>query len=292
VYSDLDRPPLRVESLRRALIRPGSFWTALDVVERTASTNADVVSAAKAGAAEGLVLVAELQDAGRGRLDRSWVSPQSAGLTFSVLLRPGPVPVQRWGWLPLLAGVALTRAVRRLGEVEAALKWPNDLLLGPERPGAGGAPEWPGAGGAPGRKKAAGLLAEIANGGALVLGIGLNVTTRADELPRPDATSLRLEGAACTDRDPLLRAILRELADDYTVWRDHDGDPEASGLRRAYTESCDTLGRRVRVELPSSEALLGEAVDIDTDGRLVVDPDGGGQPVPVAAGDVVHARPA
>jgi BirA family transcriptional regulator, biotin operon repressor / biotin---[acetyl-CoA-carboxylase] ligase len=274
VYSDLDRPPLRVESLRGALIRPGSFWTALDVVERTGSTNADVVSSAKAGAAEGLVRVAELQDTGRGRLDRGWVSPRSAGLTFSVLLRPGPVPVQRWGWLPLLAGVALTRAVTRLGEVEAGLKWPNDLLLGPER------------------KKAAGLLAEVANGGALVLGIGLNVTTRADELPRPDATSLRLERAACTDRDPLLRAILRELADDYMVWRDHDGDPEASGLRHAYTESCDTLGRRVRVELPGSKALVGEAVDVDTDGRLVVDPDSGGEPVPVAAGDVVHARPA
>lgn len=274
MYSDLDRPPLRAEPLRRALIRPGSLWTALDVVERTGSTNADVVSAAKAGAAEGLVRVAEAQDAGRGRLDRGWVSPPSAGLTFSVLLRPGPVPVHRWGWLPLLAGVALTRAVRRLGEVEAGLKWPNDLLLGP------------------GRKKAAGLLAEVVNGGALVLGIGLNVTTRADELPRPDATSLRIEGAACTDRDPLLRAILRELAEDYVLWRDHDGDPEASGLRRAYAESCDTLGRRVRVELPGSETLLGEAVDVDTDGRLVVDPDGGGRSVPVAAGDVVHARPA
>ncbi len=272
MYNDLERPPLRVEPLRRALVRPGSLWSVLEVVERTGSTNADVAQAARHGAAEGLVVVAEEQESGRGRLDRGWVSPPSAGLTFSVLLRPDVVPVHRWGWLPLLAGVALTRAVRMITELEAGLKWPNDLLLGPER------------------RKAAGLLAEVVNGGALVLGVGLNVTTRPEELPRADATSLKIEGAASTDRDILLRAILRELSGDYQLWRDAAGDPEASGLRRAYVESCDTVGRRVQVELPGADTLVGEAVDIDTDGRLVVDPDGGGQTVPVAAGDVVHAR--
>ena len=79
---------------------------------------------------------------------------------------------------------------------------------------------------------------------------------------------------------------------DYAVWREAGGDPVVSGLRRAYVESCDTLGRRVRVELPGRPPLMGEAVDIDLDGRLVVDPDIGGQPVPVAAGDVLYARPA
>jgi len=273
VYSDLDRPPLQATPLRRALIRTGGFWTDLDLRQRTASTNADAATAARAGAAEGLIVVAEEQDAGRGRLDRGWVSPPRAGLTFSVLLRPAEVPVQRWGWLPLLAGVALARAVSRIGEVEAVLKWPNDLLLGP------------------GRGKAAGLLAEVVGGDALVLGIGLNVTTRAGELPRADATSLAIEGAACTDRDTLLKAVLRDLAGDYEVWRESAGDPDASGLRAAYRESCDTLGRRVQVDLPAQEALIGEAVDVDTDGRLVVDPDGGGRPVSVGAGDVVHARP-
>ena len=273
MYSDLDRPPLQATPLRRALIRTGGFWTDLDLRQRTASTNADAATAARAGAAEGLIVVAEGQDAGRGRLDRGWVSPPRAGLTFSVLLRPAGVPMQRWGWLPLLAGVALARAVSRIGEVEAVLKWPNDLLLGP------------------GRGKAAGLLAEVVSGDALVLGIGLNVTTRAGELPRADATSLAIEGAACTDRDTLLKAVLRDLAGDYEVWRESAGDPDASGLRAAYRESCDTLGRRVQVDLPAQEALIGEAVDVDTDGRLVVDPDGGGRPVSVGAGDVVHARP-
>jgi BirA family biotin operon repressor/biotin-[acetyl-CoA-carboxylase] ligase len=274
VYSDLDRPPLQPEPLRRALIRPGGFWTSVEVRQRTGSTNADVAAAARDRVAEGLVIVAEEQDAGRGRFDRGWVSPPRAGLTFSALLRPALVPVQHWGWVPLLAGVALARAVGRIGEVEAVLKWPNDLLLGPER------------------RKAAGLLAEVVAPDAVVVGIGLNVTTRAAELPRADATSLAVEGAACTDRDTLLRAILRELASDYDVWRGAGGNPESSGLRKAYVESCHTLGMHVRVELPGQDALVGEAVDIDTDGRLVIDPDGGGQPVAVAAGDVIHARPA
>jgi BirA family biotin operon repressor/biotin-[acetyl-CoA-carboxylase] ligase len=275
VYSDLSRPPLSEVALGRALIQPDGLWTRLEVRQRTASTNADAAAAARAGAAEGLVVVAEEQTAGRGRLDRGWVSPPRAGLTFSVLLRPAGVPAQRWAWLPLLAGVALTRTVRRLGEIEAVLKWPNDLLLGA------------------GRGKAAGLLAEVVGNGepGVVLGIGLNVSTRADELP-PDiaATSLALEEAACTDRDTLLRAVLREIAGDYGLWRGAAGDPHASGLRRVYIESCGTLGQRVRVSLPGGGDLAGEAIDVDADGRLVVDPDTGGGPVAVAAGDVVHTR--
>jgi BirA family biotin operon repressor/biotin-[acetyl-CoA-carboxylase] ligase len=272
VYSDLGRPPLQPTPLRRALIRPGSLWRDLTVVDATGSTNADLAAAARAGAPEGSVLVAEAQAAGRGREGRAWVSPPRAGLTFSVLLRPSAVPPARWGWLPLLAGVALTRAVGRLGEVDAWLKWPNDLLLGPHR------------------RKAAGLLAEVADG-AVVVGIGLNVTTVADELPREDATSLRLEDSACTDRGPLLSAVLRELGDDYVKWRDAGGDPEASGLRRVYVESCDTIGRDVRVQLPGGAVLAGEAVDVDADGRLLVRPAGGGESVAVAAGDVVHVLP-
>jgi BirA family biotin operon repressor/biotin-[acetyl-CoA-carboxylase] ligase len=272
VYSDLGRPPLRTAALRTALLRPGGLWTALEVRQQTESTNADVAAAARAGAPEGLVVVAEEQLGGRGRLDRRWISPVRAGLTFSVLLRPTAVPPARWGWLPLLAGTALTRAIVRRAEIEAVLKWPNDLLVGA------------------GRRKAAGLLAEVVAQG-VVVGFGLNVTTRADELPTAvRATSLAIENSACTDRDTLLRVILRELAADYELWRDAAGDPEASGLRRAYAESCASVGERVHVSLPDGRELVGEAIDIDSDGRLVVDPDAGGGPVPVAAGDVLHAR--
>ncbi|HEX6076664.1 MAG TPA: biotin--[acetyl-CoA-carboxylase] ligase [Micromonosporaceae bacterium] len=278
-YTDLSRPPLNQAALRRAVLRPGALWTELRVVPRTASTNADLVASARQGAAEGTVLVAEQQVAGRGRLGRRWDAPARAGLTLSVVLRPGePVPARGWpavpsgryGWLPLLAGVALADTVRRLGEVDAVLKWPNDLLV------AGA--------------KCAGILAEAVPDGpapAVVLGIGLNVSQDRDELPRADATSLAIAGSGCLDRDPLLRALLRELADRYTDWRASAGDPVASRSRERYAAGSDTLGRRVRVLLPGGGDLVGDAVDIDAQGRLVVD---SGTRTAVAAGDIVHLR--
>jgi BirA family biotin operon repressor/biotin-[acetyl-CoA-carboxylase] ligase len=279
-YARLDRPPLVATALRRALVRPGELWTALDVHEQTGSTNADVAAAARAGTPEGLVVVAERQTAGRGRLDRHWESPPRAGLALSVLLRP-PVPACRLAWLPLLAGVALVETVRRQAEVDAVLKWPNDLLVVD--------------------RKCAGILAEavpdVAPGGvpgaatrtAVVLGIGLNVTLSEAELPRPDATSLLLAGAAHTDRDTLLRGLLRELADWYRRWSAADGDPEDSGLRDGYQLHCATLGRQVTVALPGGDTLTGTASDVDGDGRLVV-VGADGYPTAVAAGDIVHLR--
>jgi BirA family transcriptional regulator, biotin operon repressor / biotin---[acetyl-CoA-carboxylase] ligase len=263
-YTDLERPPLNEAALRRALLVPDGLWTELRVVAETGSTNADVASAARGGAPEGLVLVAERQSAGRGRLGRTWESPARAGITASVLLRPAGVEPVRYGWLPLLTGVALAEAVHRIGEVDAVLKWPNDLLIG--------------------ERKCAGILAEVAGPGAVVVGFGLNTTLRESELPRPDATSLQLSGAACADRDPLLRAALRGLANWYGRWRDAGGDAEACGLRAAYVFHCATLGRDVLVHLPGGAQLRGRAETVDREGRIVVD----GQPL--AAGDVAHLR--
>lgn len=270
-YDDLDRPPLSEQALRGALVRPGELWREVRVVGEIGSTNADLAAAAERGAGEGAVLVAESQTAGRGRLHRDWTSPPRAGLTFSILLRPDDVPTTRWGWLPLLAGVSVARAVARFGEVEARLKWPNDVLVGPDR------------------RKAAGLLAQVA-GGAVVVGIGLNVTTRADELPE-GATSLAASGASGTDRDPLLRAILRAVAEDYRRWRDAGGDAERSGLAATYDGLSDTLGREVVVTLPAGEPIRGVAGAIAGDGRLVVTGEGG-KARAVAAGDVTHVRSA
>ena len=102
-WSDLERPPLNIAALRRGLVREGGLWRRVEVVERTGSTNTDLVDLATAGKAEeGTVLVAEEQTAGRGRLDRNWTAPPRSGLFFSVLLNPSEVPVTRWGWLPLL----------------------------------------------------------------------------------------------------------------------------------------------------------------------------------------------
>ncbi|KJY43239.1 biotin--acetyl-CoA-carboxylase ligase [Streptomyces sp. NRRL B-1568] len=271
-WSDLDRPPLNATALRRGLLRPGGLWTSLDVVPRTGSTNSDLVAA---GGAEGAVLVAEEQSAGRGRLDRTWSAPPRSGLFFSVRLVPGPgVPAERWGWLPLLAGVATATALSRAAGVDTALKWPNDLLVtvdGAER-------------------KTGGILAER-SGDSVVVGIGINVSLRADELPVPTAGSLALAGAKAVDRDPLLRAVLRSLEEWYEQWRRAGGDPARCGLQEAYAAGCATLGRTVRAELPGGGELVGEAVAVDGDGRLVLATAAGVQE-PVGAGDIVHLRPA
>ena len=271
-----DRPPLREAALRRVLVVPHGPYTALDVVDEVGSTNAELAAAARSGAGDRTVLIAEHQSAGRGRRDRSWQAVARSGLALSVLLRPaevGPMAVSpaRWGWLPLLAGVALCEVVADLGQVDATLKWPNDLLLGPRR------------------AKAAGILAEVV-GGAVVLGIGLNVSMRAGELPVPQATSLAIEGAACTDRELLVGALLRRLDEEVRRWSSRGGDAGASGLREAYRARCSTLGQQVRVELSGHGALLGTAVDIDGEGRLVLDTRGVRQAV--SAGDITHLRAA
>ncbi|MFJ9564485.1 biotin--[acetyl-CoA-carboxylase] ligase [Streptomyces fuscichromogenes] len=278
-WSDLDRPPLNAAGLRRALVRDGGhggLYADIEVVDRTGSTNSDLVARAAAGGAdEGAVLVAEEQTEGRGRLDRQWTAPPRSGLFFSVLLKPAEVPVARWGWLPLLTGVAVATGLARAAGVDTALKWPNDVLVtvgGEER-------------------KAGGILAERAGEDAVVVGVGINVTLRAAELPVPQAGSLALAGAVSTDRETLLRAVLRSLEDWYGRWRAAGGDPAASGLQEAYAAGCATLGRSVRAELPGDRSLAGEAVAIDGDGRLVIATKEGVQE-PVGAGDIVHLRPA
>jgi BirA family transcriptional regulator, biotin operon repressor / biotin---[acetyl-CoA-carboxylase] ligase len=186
------------------------------------------------------------------------------------------VPPGRYGWLPLLAGVALVETVNRLAELEAVLKWPNDLLVE--------------------GRKCAGILAEVVPDDeprAVVVGIGLNVTLREDELPvgtdGRKATSLALAGAVATDRDPLLRALLRAFAAWYERWREAGGDPDRSGLAAAYAQHCDTLGRQVRVLLPDGGEFVGNARELDGDGRLVVRT-GTGERRAVAAGDIRHLR--
>jgi BirA family biotin operon repressor/biotin-[acetyl-CoA-carboxylase] ligase len=263
----VSREPLSAAALREAVVMPGGLWRDIRVLAETGSTNADLLAEAAGGAPEGVVLVAEEQSAGRGRIGRSWVSPARAALMFSVLLRPGTVPAGKKGWMPLLAGVALAESLRASASVDARLKWPNDVL-------ADGA-------------KLAGILTEQA-GDAIVVGAGVNVSTSRDELPVSGATSLVLAGAGCLDRHRLLTGMLAGIERWYRAWSGRSGDAEKSGLRADYRRLCATLGRQVRVEMPGGVFVSGEAADVDGDGRLLVRTSSG--LAPVSAGDVVHVR--
>jgi BirA family transcriptional regulator, biotin operon repressor / biotin---[acetyl-CoA-carboxylase] ligase len=261
----LSPDPLDAEALRAEL--GAGLWTSVTVVPSTGSTNADLVAA---GGPEGQVLVTEEQTAGRGRMGRSWVSQPGAALTFSVLLRPDPVPAERRGWLALLAGVAVARSVRVVSGLSATLKWPNDVLIT--------------------GSKLAGILAEQAADGAVVIGMGINVATTADALPAGPGglrgTSIAIEGGNAS-RQRLLAEILRQLERHYLAFRDKP-DPEATGLLGEYRTLCVTLGQRVRVELPGGSTLTGDATDVDAEGRLLVDT--AGAVTPLTAGDVIHLR--
>lgn len=266
MFSDLSRPPLNSVELRRGL----EYFSELDVVERTGSTNADLLSRSGDPAADRSVLIAEFQATGRGRHSRTWVSPPQAQISMSVLLTlPGIAPADL-GWLPLLTGVAVVDAMRSVAGVDAALKWPNDVQID--------------------GRKLAGILAEVgqtAPDPVVVIGVGLNVSLREDELPGPQATSLVLAGAEVTDRTTLVRALLRSLATQMRAWE--RAGWATTDLAAAYRERCSTIGAEVRADLPGGEAVTGKATGIDAQGRLSIDTGSG--VVSVSAGDVTHLRP-
>ncbi|MER7796951.1 biotin--[acetyl-CoA-carboxylase] ligase [Microbacterium sp. NPDC096154] len=240
--------------------RAAGGWTQ---VEATGSTNADLVAAARTdpGLPHLTVLLTRDQRAGRGRLDRVWRAPAGAALAVSVLVRVPEVPLAARGWIPLVAGAAMARAVSaQLDAHEVGVKWPNDVLVD--------------------GRKICGILAEgTLDPGAVVIGSGVNTSMRTEDLPVPTATSFAALGAAC-DEDALLADYLGELDRLLAAL----GAGRTAQVRDAVRRRCLTLGREVTVSLPDGSSLRGLASDLDAEGRLMVAGRG------VSAGDVVHVR--
>ncbi|HJQ45376.1 MAG TPA: biotin--[acetyl-CoA-carboxylase] ligase [Amycolatopsis sp.] len=251
-------------------------YARIDVVPSTGSTNADLLASASGGAPDRAVLIAEEQTAGVGRRARSWVSPKGTGIYLSVLLRPRGVAFADIGTLAIVAGLAAMDLTSTLG-VDAALKWPNDVLAGPDR------------------GKCAGILAEAVTDDelAVVLGIGLNVRPLGEDVPaapgglRP--TSLAEHGASTTDRTDIALRLLAAFAGREARWRAARGNLAKAGLLEDYRAHCETLGRQVRVLLPGDQSLVGKAEEVDSSGQLIV-VSGDGRRHTVFAGDVVHVR--
>jgi BirA family biotin operon repressor/biotin-[acetyl-CoA-carboxylase] ligase len=262
------RPPLDEDRIAAGVGEdPG---LRVEVVAEAPSTNAIVVDRAREGAPDGLVVVADHQTAGRGRLDRTWETPAGTALTFSMLMRP-TMPTRAWPWLPLLTGYATAKALTARG-YDAGVKWPNDVLIG--------------------ERKVAGILVErveTPDGPAAVVGVGLNTGMTAEELPVPTATSLSLEtgDGEPPDRTDVLLDVLAAIREAYDAWQ-MGGDPAGMRLAESYTSACVTLGREVRVDLPDGSVVEGHAVAIDPSGRLVVEAADGRHEI--GAGDVVHVR--
>ncbi len=257
--------PIDADRVRRT---GGTGWTSVEVVEKTGSTNADLVARSHTTDTVGHVLIADHQDAGRGRHGRAWSTPPGRQLAMSVAIPAGgPAATSVLGWLPLLTGVAVVRAIGAVTGVDARLKWPNDVLVDD--------------------RKVGGILAELAHGvhPVVVIGLGINTGLTASSLPVSTATSLNLHTAEIVDRSGLAGAVLAELTDALGRWPD-----EITELSEAFREVCATLGARVRVDLPGGRRILGTALDVDAFGRIVVQADRSSERTAIAAGDVTHLR--
>jgi BirA family biotin operon repressor/biotin-[acetyl-CoA-carboxylase] ligase len=241
------------------------------------STNRRARELATGGDAD-VVVLADEQTGGRGRLDRAWDSP-SGGVWLSLVLDP-EVPIAQAPVFTLAAAVAVTRAAREAG-VDARIKWPNDVVVGD---GASPEPRAGSDGEAVKERKLSGILTEV-EGEAdrvdwLVLGVGINVNVDAESLPEGvDATSVQ-EQVGAIDR----RVFTQRLLEEFDALR---GDLDS--VLPAWREHATTIGKDVRVETPNG-TVEGEAVDVEFPGALVVDT--GDERVTVTAGDCEHLRPA
>lgn len=245
-------------------------FTDLRFFDEIGSTNEEALDEARLGGREGLVVVADFQTAGRGRLGRTWSARPGTALLVSVLLRP-PLAPDRLPLVGMAAGLAAADGVEAAAGFRPGLKWPNDLVVAD--------------------RKLAGMLAEFASGGGerpLVIGIGFNVSAGAYPAEVADvATSCEEEAGGPVDRAELLVCFLEALEGRYSLLLAPDGQEQTLA---AYRRDSATLGRRVRVELPG-RVLEGEAAEVAWNGQLVVVDAAGGRTT-VSAGDVVHLRPA
>ncbi len=266
------------DELARALA--GTRWHEVTVVPETGSTNADLV--ARAGQAEalpdGVVLIAGHQRTGRGRHARVWQTPPGQ-LAISAAVAVPAGATAAIGWLSLVTGLAVRRAVGELTGVEAELKWPNDVLV-PDRTPVGTAPAG---------RKLAGILCEFSpggpeSGGIAVIGTGLNLDLTTAEPPIETAACLRSLSGASVDPTAAAAAYLRALSEVLEAWP-HD----LGALAADYRAASATLGRQVRLQLPGDREVIGEAIGVDDEGRIVVQ--GRDGPVAASAGDVTHLRP-
>jgi BirA family biotin operon repressor/biotin-[acetyl-CoA-carboxylase] ligase len=220
------------------------------------------------------VLVTDTQTEGRGRLGRTWSAPAGTSMAASVLLDvvagPRAVSPERWGWIPLLAGAAMTLTLRDVvaDPDRVSLKWPNDVLID--------------------NRKVCGILSELTPAG-IVVGSGVNLTMAEHELPTDTATSLAVAGARTVELDEILAGYVSHLAPFVTSLATASDDALRS-LTDIVRGLCSTVGATVRVDVPGTAAVSGRAVEIDDLGRLVVEMAQNRPHLVVAAGDVTHVR--
>ena len=233
------------------------YWR-VSVVDLTTSTQNDLADLVNSSLAKsGELIAAEFQSAGRGRLDRTFEAPHQSALLFSFYLEPKR-SAGDWSFISFLAAISMQEVISNFLDQPVTLKWPNDILIC--------------------EKKVAGILAQQAGNG-VIIGIGLNVSMSAEELPVPTATSLLLAGSKQLDRNYLLVEFVNNFQQKFIQWEvGHDFVTD-------YQKVSATIGREIEVEVPGRESVSGMAQSISPQGALIL-----GDGTAINVGDVVHLR--
>ncbi len=236
-----------------------SYWRVhhFNLIDSTQSSLASAL--AQGRAAPGDVYLAEYQSAGRGRLNRTFTSEPGQGVLLSAVVAPEMRDEKRWGWVPLIAGVAGSAAIFESTGVTTSLKWPNDLMIN--------------------ELKVGGIIAEKV-GANIVLGIGINCLQNEDSLPTPGATSLRLHTKEQVNRSALVVSLLQSLSRLLAQWEAHP-----LPIENKYRQLCGTLEEDVKITLPDGSERTGRAAAISADGALIL-ADGS----TFVSADVTHLR--
>ena len=263
-YCLMEAPELLLPELVGEGLQTKVFGKKIHYTEKVDSTNNVAKKLAEEGAEEGTIVLAEEQSGGRGRLERSFLSPFAQGVWFSLILRPTFLPMEV-SKMTLLAAVALTKALHKMGLVECGIKWPNDILVK--------------------NRKVVGILTELNASmeriNYLVMGIGINTSLTKKELPkdlRKTVTSFTIENVP-VHRQALLQEVLLQLERYYEI-------AETEGFKPILAEwkvLSMMMGKEVEVSEPG-RSFTGKAVDLDDSGNLIVETEAGRETV--LAGDV------
>jgi BirA family biotin operon repressor/biotin-[acetyl-CoA-carboxylase] ligase len=269
-YHLIRSPDLLIPSEVKPLLRTKWMGRVIHYFHTIDSTNLKAYQLALNGAEEGEVVIAESQDTGRGRLGRNWFSPPFLNLYLSVILKPR-IPPHRASLITLMAAVATADAIQKFSGLHPLIKWPNDILLRD--------------------RKVAGLLNEIHSEmdhiHFVILGIGINLNMDEKRFPkgiREVATSLKREMGQTISRKAFLQTLLQELEEWYTIFL-KEGE---AAILQAWRERAQIKGKRVKVT-SFGETLAGVAVDVDSDGALILENEDGTRKR-VVAGDIEYKK--
>jgi BirA family biotin operon repressor/biotin-[acetyl-CoA-carboxylase] ligase len=269
-YRLIRSPDLLTPSEIKPFLKTKKFGRVIHYFQTVDSTNSKAYQLALGGAKEGELVIAESQESGRGRLGRHWFSPPFLNLYLSVILRPG-IPPQQASVITLMAAVATADAIRKFTGILPLIKWPNDILLR--------------------GRKVAGLLNEIHSEidriHFIILGMGVNLNVDGKMFPkevRTPATSLKEETGQTVSRKAFLQLLLQELEGWYTIFVKEG----AAVILKAWRDQAQIKGRRVKIH-SFGETLVGVAVDVDSDGALILE-SAEGERKRVVAGDIEYRK--